>query len=288
MGEENKEIVLKESNTVALLGFIFSLTGCLTFVGLILSVIGLATAKKYKNDRRGFSIAGIVISCLLLSIAGVMINFDSDIADTIDSKIKSKSYYGEIEMVEIIDFSSMSKDEAEDWCLNNGINCNIKTEYSDSIEKDAFIKQSVEPSKKIEKYTAMDIYYSLGRKKTDAELENEYKAECGEIDYREVLRTPSDFAYKKVHWFGKVSQVVDSSYSKSYMIYVNCEENSYSQGGYICNDAIYVKYNGSQNLIEDDVVDMWGYMASTSYTYTTVLGASRTIPLFNAQYITIH
>lgn len=69
MGEENKEIVLKESNTLALLGFIFSLTGCLTFVGLILSIIGLATAKKYKNDRKGFAIAGIVISSVLLIVS---------------------------------------------------------------------------------------------------------------------------------------------------------------------------------------------------------------------------
>lgn len=69
MEEEKKEVVLKESNTPALLGFIFSLTVCLYFPGLILSIIGLATAKNYKNDRKGLAIAGIIISGILLLVS---------------------------------------------------------------------------------------------------------------------------------------------------------------------------------------------------------------------------
>ena len=67
--EERNDVVLKENNTPALLGFIFSLTVCLYFPGLILSIIGLVTAKNYKNDRKGLAIAGIVISGLLLLVS---------------------------------------------------------------------------------------------------------------------------------------------------------------------------------------------------------------------------
>lgn len=66
---EEKKVALKESNTPALLGFIFSLTGCLTFPGLILSIIGLVTSKNYKNDRKGLAIAGVIISGVLLVVS---------------------------------------------------------------------------------------------------------------------------------------------------------------------------------------------------------------------------
>lgn len=69
MAEEKKEVALKESNTPALLGFIFSLTGCLAFPGLILSIIGLATAKNYKNSRKGLAIAGVIISGVLFLVS---------------------------------------------------------------------------------------------------------------------------------------------------------------------------------------------------------------------------
>ena len=58
----------KDSNTPALLGFIFSFLGCLAIPGLILSIIGLANAKKYKNGRKGLAIAGIVISAVSIVI----------------------------------------------------------------------------------------------------------------------------------------------------------------------------------------------------------------------------
>ena len=95
MAEEKKEVALKESNTPALLGFIFSLTGCLTFPGLILSIIGLATAKNYKNDRKGLAIAGVIISgilflvSLLLYFGGILTlsEFQKDPASSYDSTL---------------------------------------------------------------------------------------------------------------------------------------------------------------------------------------------------------
>lgn len=80
MKNDNKKIELKENNTPALLGFIFSLTGILAIPGLILSIIGLSEREKYRNKRYGLGVAGASISSILLiiSIVLVIINIPTD------------------------------------------------------------------------------------------------------------------------------------------------------------------------------------------------------------------
>ena len=128
-------------------------------------------------------------------------------------------------------------------------------------------------------------YDSSMKKKSLSELEKifekKYKDSCDKFKYKDVLRTPSDYEGKNAYWFGKVVQVVGSY---EYRISVNCEKNRYAVGGYICDDPIYVSYYGDLNLLEDDVVKMYGVMEGTE-TYTTVLGASVTIPKFYAKYV---
>lgn len=61
-----KEVKRKENNIYALLGFIFSLTIILAIPGLVLAIFGLKYAKDYKNDRKGFAIAGLTISIVVI------------------------------------------------------------------------------------------------------------------------------------------------------------------------------------------------------------------------------
>ena len=91
MEEEKKEVVLKESNTPALLGFIFSLTVCLYFPGLILSIIGLVTSKNYKNNRKGLAIAGVIISGILLLVS-IMITATGTLASLVAQEDTASSY----------------------------------------------------------------------------------------------------------------------------------------------------------------------------------------------------
>ena len=117
-----------------------------------------------------------------------------------------------------------------------------------------------------------------------ANVVNDYKNACVTYSYKDVLRNPSDYKGKQAYWFGEIVQVVDkSTYSSTFRINVTCEKYTYSSG-YYCDDTIYVTYYGDQSFIEDDMVKMWGTMDGTQ-TYTTVLGASVTIPKFNAQYM---
>ena len=113
---------------------------------------------------------------------------------------------------------------------------------------------------------------------------NDYKKKCQKFSYKDVLRYPNNYDGKYAFWYGEIVQVVSKSSSKSiFRVNVNCEKLHYS-GGYLCSDAIYVIYYGSESFIEDDMVNMWGMMTG-DYTYTTVLGSENTIPKFEAHYM---
>lgn len=117
-----------------------------------------------------------------------------------------------------------------------------------------------------------------------ADALNDYKKACATYSYKDVLRNPADYKGKQAYWFGKIVQVVDkSAHSSTFRIDVTCEKYAYSSG-YYCDDTIYVIYYGDQSFIEDDMVKMWGTMEGIQ-TYTTVLGASVTVPKFKAQHM---
>ena len=54
------------TNGMAIAGFVLSLLGCTTFLGLVFSIIGLTQAPRYNNNGKGLAIAGIVISGIRL------------------------------------------------------------------------------------------------------------------------------------------------------------------------------------------------------------------------------
>ena len=76
--------------------------------------------------------------------------------------------------VEVIDFSKIQENEVLNWCNEKKLNCNFKREYSDTIAKDGYIKQSVEATKQVEEGSKIIITYSLGKKPT-IEQENALK-----------------------------------------------------------------------------------------------------------------
>lgn len=60
------DVQKKESNTKALLGFVFSFF--FPLVGLILSILGYTDANKYGGDRKGMAKAGIIISSVFIVV----------------------------------------------------------------------------------------------------------------------------------------------------------------------------------------------------------------------------
>ena len=76
--------------------------------------------------------------------------------------------------VEVIDFSEIQENEVLNWCNEKKLSCNFKKEYSDTIAKGEYIKQSVEATKQVEEGSKITITYSLGKKPT-TEQENAVK-----------------------------------------------------------------------------------------------------------------
>lgn len=116
--------------------------------------------------------------------------------------------------------------------------------------------------------------------KTKAQKKAEYKQKCKTVGYKSVARNPEKYEGKKIKISGKVLQVSEGDYG------INTLRVATS-GGY---DNVYlVSYDSSdlsQNIIEDDQVTIWGECTGTT-SYTTVMGASLTIPSMDAKYFSI-
>lgn len=106
--------------------------------------------------------------------------------------------------------------------------------------------------------------------------EDQYKQSCQSISYDELLRNPDNYKGKNIKLRGKVFQSVDGTL----LMYV-------TQGSYgIWDDITMVAWKGEPNVIEDDIITVWGPYTGT-YTYTTALGADKTVPLVDAKYVSI-
>ena len=127
-----------------------------------------------------------------------------------------------------------------------------------------------------------DEYKDNWNKRLDAIDAKVFKKSCKKYKYKDVLRYPDKYLGKKAYWFGVVHQKINSS---QYRIGVDCTKYQYIDG-YSCDNTIYLYYFGDINLLEDDVVKLWG-LIGTPTTYTTVLGSELTIPSLTAEYAQI-
>ena len=50
------------------------------------------------------------------------------------------------------------------------------------------------------------------------------------------------------------------------------------------DDVVFVEYTGSNDFVEDDYITVYGY-CDGSYSYTSTIGASITLPKIDAKYI---
>lgn len=115
------------------------------------------------------------------------------------------------------------------------------------------------------------------------EIRANFISGCESYSYEDLMRDPTAIKGSKVSLRGKVVQVQTGT--SGYTLRVEITQGSYG----IWNDDIMVSYSkpsGSPNIMEKDIVDIYG-TASGTVEYTTVLGAKRTVPLVNAKYVDI-
>lgn len=113
---------------------------------------------------------------------------------------------------------------------------------------------------------------------------DEYINSCSEIDYESIARQPEYYKGTRAHFRGKIIQV-EEGFLNSVILRVDVTEGTYG----IWTDTVYVTYtygDGESKLLEDDIINMYGVIKGTK-TYTTIFGASVTIPYLDAEYIFI-
>lgn len=166
-----------KKNTIGLIGFILSILsiftcGITSVIGLILSIVGLNESKKCNNDKKGLSIAGIVISSVMLLILFLLVisSFDSDITLSSDQGEQNTTKTAEKTKINVIDFSNMSKEDIQTWCNNNKITCKFNDEYSDTVENGKFISQSSQIGSTLYEGEILTISYSKGQKPSISKL----------------------------------------------------------------------------------------------------------------------
>lgn len=121
--------------------------------------------KKMKKNTK-------IILTIIFSLFFIIILLNSDNNGTTSSSSgtyssnTSSSTTNSKKKVEIINFTNMKEHEILTWCKEKNITCNFKREYSNTIAKDAYIKQSVNAGEKINEGSTITVTYSLGKEPT--------------------------------------------------------------------------------------------------------------------------
>ncbi|MCR5686042.1 MAG: toxin regulator, partial [Lachnospiraceae bacterium] len=104
------------------------------------------------------------------------------------------------------------------------------------------------------------------------------------ITFNDLARKPDDFKGKKVQFSGRVLQV--NEVDTEIQIRLATKKNSWDQ---YYDDVIYIYFDRSlipARILDDDIITIYG-VSRGLYTYTTVLGASVTLPLIEVEKIDI-
>lgn len=107
---------------------------------------------------------------------------------------------------------------------------------------------------------------------------DQFKAQSAPISYSDLAHSTEQYINKKVAISGQVVQVQESG--ASVVLRVNMTKDQYG----VYSDTIWIDYTirpGNGHIVENDIVNIWGTVSGRK-TYTTVLGASQTIPEINA------
>ncbi|AWX32051.1 zinc ribbon domain-containing protein [Methanosphaera sp. BMS] len=94
------------------------------------------------------------------------------------------------------------------------------------------------------------------------------KADCKEINYKELNKNPDKYYGDNIKLRGRIMQISEGNSGGNYLLmYVN---DQYDQ-------LAYVEYYNDTNFVEDDWVTVYG-VCGGSYSYTTKIGGSNTVP----------
>ena len=104
--------------------------------------------------------------------------------------------------------------------------------------------------------------------------EEDFKNNCTELEFNKVNKNPDKFIGEKFKCTGKIIQIMEDDHGGMMRLAL----------GEYYSDVVYVVYDGNNDFVEDDYVTVYGY-CDGSYSYTSTIGASVTLPKITAKYI---
>lgn len=145
---------------------------------IIFAPVGIFLIWKFHPEMKKNTkiILTVVFAILFLAIA---FGGNSDETTTNNDSSNSNSNINTVSKVkvEVIDFSGMSESEILTWCKEKNLNCDFKREYSDTVAKDGYIKQSVNATEQVTEGSKITVTYSLGKEPTTEQKNALRKAE---------------------------------------------------------------------------------------------------------------
>ncbi|ACV23633.1 hypothetical protein Shel_26310 [Slackia heliotrinireducens DSM 20476] len=112
---------------------------------------------------------------------------------------------------------------------------------------------------------------------------DQFIEDCSTVTYEDLARNESDWTGENVCVYGQVIQVTEDAENTMYRVSISPTD----YGGW--DDPVIVLIDNADledRVLEDDIVTVYG-VSTGLYTYTTVLGASQTVPSILASYIDI-
>lgn len=104
--------------------------------------------------------------------------------------------------------------------------------------------------------------------------EEDFKAQCKEVDFNKLDKNPDKYTGEKLKVTGKIIQIMENNNGGVMRLAL---DDYY-------DDVVFVAYTGTNDFVEDDYVTVYGYCEG-SYTYESTIGASITLPKIDAMYL---
>lgn len=118
--------------------------------------------------------------------------------------------------------------------------------------------------------------------------EDEYRAECETVKYKDLCRYPDQYAGKKITITGKVQQIMDANWLSSDKAWrVQTDNDGY---GYYLDDEYYTidkRPSDAIKVLQDDIVVIYGEFTGMTNVTRALTNTTDEIPCIDVAYVDI-
>lgn len=152
--------------------------------------------------------------------------------------------------VTLIDFNGKTEAEILTWCKENKLDCYIEREYSDTVAKDKYIKQSIASGESTKEGTKVTATFSLGKAPTSEQKNALKQAES----YAKNMHMSKQRVYDQlVSEYGGGFAAADAQYAMDHLEGVDWSENAL-----VTAKSYYNNMHMSKNKVYDQLVSEYG------------------------------